>query len=150
SDLANFLGCRHRTALDLSVAHGLREAPQRFDPALEILRERGLEHERRYAQSLQAEGLSAVDLAEDQGPRAIERTLESMHAGADVILRGALQYGRWFGRPDVLRRVERPSSLGAWSYEAADTKLAAETRGGTILQLVLYTELLSTAQGLLP
>src|SRR5690606_34724444 len=93
---------------------------------------------------------SAVDLAEDQGPRAIERTLESMHAGADVILQGALQYGRWFGRPDVLRRVERPSSLGAWSYEAADTKLAAETRGGTILQLVLYTELLSTAQGLLP
>ena len=29
----------------------------------------------------------------------------------------------------------RPSALGAWSYEAQDTKLARETKGGTILQL---------------
>jgi alkylated DNA repair protein (DNA oxidative demethylase) len=30
----------------------------------------------------------------------------------------------------VLRRVDRPSSLGCWSYEVYDTKLARETRGG--------------------
>jgi uncharacterized protein len=31
--------------------------------------------------------------------------------------------------------VETPSALGVWSYEVIDTKLARETKGGTILQL---------------
>ena len=44
-------------------------------------------------------------------------------------------------------RVERRAPLGAWSYEVADTKLARETRAGTILQLGLYSELLGVAQG---
>jgi uncharacterized protein len=50
----------------------------------------------------------------------------------------------------VLLRVERPSALGDWSYVPADTKLAAETRGGTVLQLCLYADLLRIAQGELP
>src|SRR5262249_12110680 len=54
------------------------------------------------------------------------------------------------GRPDVLGRVEVPSALGAWSYEVVDTKLAPETRAGTILQLALYSDLLKDAQGRLP
>ena len=43
-----------------------------------------------------------------------------------------------------------PSALGAWSYEVVDTKLAKETRGGTILQLGLYSELLGDVQGRTP
>jgi hypothetical protein len=38
-------------------------------------------------------------------------------------------------------RVDAPSALGGWSYQVADTKLARETRAGTILQLGLYSEL---------
>ena len=44
---------------------------------------------------------------------------------------------------DVLRRVDVPSGLGAWSYEPVDTKLARETRAGTILQLCTYCEMLA-------
>src|SRR5262249_8999776 len=62
----------------------------------------------------------------------------------------SLASGRWFGRADLLRRVERPSRLGAWSYEPLDTKLARETRAGAILQLCLYAELLADTQGVLP
>jgi uncharacterized protein len=54
------------------------------------------------------------------------------------------------GRPDILRRIDRPSSLGTWSYEVLDTKLARETKSGTILQLCLYSDLLSAAQGAAP
>jgi uncharacterized protein len=61
-----------------------------------------------------------------------------------------LQNSHWFGRADVLLRVDTPSDLGNWSYEVADTKLARETRGGTILQLCLYTELVHELQGLSP
>ena len=50
----------------------------------------------------------------------------------------------------MLRRNGLPSALGAWSYEVVDTKLAKETRGGTILQLGLYSELLGDVQGRTP
>jgi hypothetical protein len=52
-----------------------------------------------------------------------------------IIVQGALASGRWSGRTDILKRVETPSALGVWSYEVIDTKLARETKGGTILQL---------------
>ncbi len=73
-----------------------------------------------------------------------------MRCGVDVIVQGALADGQWYGRPDVMRRVETPSALGAWSYEIADTKLARETRAGTILQLGLYSEMLGVSQGRSP
>ena len=78
------------------------------------------------------------------------RSVEAIRAGVEVILQPALRNGRWFGRPDVLRRNGMPSALGAWSYEVIDTKLAKETRGGTILQLGLYSELLGFVQGRTP
>jgi uncharacterized protein len=46
----------------------------------------------------------------------------------------------------VLRRVERGSKFGAWSYEVYDCKLALETKATTILQLSLYSECLAGVQ----
>ncbi len=43
-----------------------------------------------------------------------------------------------------------PSNLGDWSYEVVDTKLARRTKGGTILQLCLYSDLVRDVQGKLP
>jgi predicted RecB family nuclease len=150
SDLSNFLGCRHRTALDLAVATGLRPAPDWLDPALAVLQQRGLEHERRFVDALRGEGFSVVDLAGLAADEAVKRALDAMQAGSDVIVQPALRTGRWFGRADVFRRVEGRSVFGSWSYEVYDTKLAKETRGGTALQLALYSELLAAAQGLAP
>jgi predicted RecB family nuclease len=53
-------------------------------------------------------------------------------------------------RADLLRRIEVPSCLGAWSYEAIDTKLARETKAGAVLQLCLYSDLIKEVQGLAP
>ncbi len=79
------------------------------------------------------------------------QTLEAMRCGADVIVQAALADDRWFGYPDVLRKVEVASStFGAWSYEAHDTKLSRETRGGTILQLCVYSDLVGRIQGRAP
>jgi predicted RecB family nuclease len=73
-----------------------------------------------------------------------------MTAGAPIINQGVFENESWFGRADVLRRVETPSSLGSWSYEVIDAKLARETKGGAVLQLGLYSDLLSSVQGLSP
>src|SRR6478735_5431220 len=111
TDLSNFLGCRHRTGLDLAAVRGERKPPYNPpDPLLELLWARGLEHEARYVESLKASGLSITDLNgydDDHRDEHVARTLEAMRAGADVIVQGALRDGRWFGRPDVLRRVAR-------------------------------------------
>jgi uncharacterized protein len=150
TDLSNHLGCRHLTSLDLRVAHGLLGKPEVHDPNRDALAARGLDHEVRYLDSLEAQGLRVENLKDLRGAAAVEVTLAAMLAGLDVIAQGTLQQGRWTGRPDVLRRVSVPSALGAWSYEVVDTKLAAKTRAGTILQLSLYSDLLAEAQGHLP
>src|SRR4051812_20533260 len=154
TDLAGFLACRHLTALDMAVTLGdMPRPPIHDDPLLEVLQQRGMEHERRYVESLRADGRSVLDL-DARGPITIEErlweTLHAMRTRADVIYQGALQAGKWYGRPDVMRRVPTPSAFGDWSYEIVDTKLARETRAATILQLGLYSEMLAIAQGAAP
>src|SRR5579862_6384054 len=144
SDLVNRLNCRHLTALDLSVANGVLPRPKVWDPVLAILAERGSAHERNYVDHLRAAGHQVAEISGkgiDQA--AVQKTLDALHAGIEIITQGALLTGQWSGRVDVLRRIPLPSALGDWSYEAVDTKLARETRGGTLLQLCLYTDLVA-------
>ncbi|MCC6242106.1 MAG: TM0106 family RecB-like putative nuclease, partial [Gemmatimonadaceae bacterium] len=151
SDLAAFLGCTHRTALDMAVAVGARAKPHvEEDPLWEPLQLRGLAHEAQYVGSLRASGRSVLDLRDGTFAERVEQTLGAMRAGVDVIVQGALQDRPWMGYPDVLLRVETASAFGAWSYEVVDTKLSRETRAGTILQLGLYSAMLHTAQGAAP
>ncbi len=151
-DLAGHLGCRHLTQLDRLSAEGRLEVPDWHDPMLAVLRERGDTHERAYLDYLRSErGLEVLAL-DDAGvsPEAFERTQAAMRRGVPAIAQAVLIDGRWRGRADVLLRVERPSALGAWSYEVVDTKLASETRGGTVLQICLYSDLVRLVQDALP
>ena len=151
TDLANHLACRHLTVLDVGAAEGQWKPPDWFRADAEVLRERGLEHERAYLAHLERQGLAIVRLDESGDERrGLKDTLAAMYRGAEVIAQATLAGGRWLGRADVLRRVETPSGLGAWSYEAVDTKLARETKAGAVLQLCLYSELLGEIQGLPP
>ena len=151
SDLSNHLACHHLTQLDLAVALGELVAPQWNSPDTWVLQQRGMEHEAAYLKHLEATGLPVTNLREiDNDKHAFAETCAAMEKGVPVIAQATLANGRWFGRSDVLRRVERPSGLGSWSYEVYDCKLARETKAATILQLSLYSELLATVQGLLP
>jgi len=153
SDLSNHLACRHLTALDLQVARGERAAPDWAAPDLKVIQELGLRHEAAYLAHLSELGLAVENLGQinhkDEG-RLLAETIALMERGAQVIAQGALSDGEWFGRPDVLRRVETPSKRWKWSYEVVDTKLARETKATTILQLSLYSDLLGKIQGTMP
>ena len=151
SDLVNRLNCRHLTGLDLSVANGALPKPKVWDPVLAILAERGSTHERNYVEHLRLAGHQVTEIpGKGVDAASVRKTLEAMHSGSEIITQGALLTGNWSGRVDVLRRVASRSALGDWSYEAIDTKLARETRGGTILQLCLYTDLVAQAQSCAP
>jgi uncharacterized protein len=155
SDLSNFGSCRHLTKLDRQAAYGETRRPARYGPLLDELRERGLAHERAYLAHLRAQSLEIVSGAQLEANGGTDRltaaeTLMAMRAGADVIYQGSLADDHWSGHPDFLRRTESPSVLGGWSYEVIDTKLARDTRAGTILQLCVYSHLLDSAQGKRP
>jgi uncharacterized protein len=151
SDLVGYLYCRHLATLDRAVAEGALKKPLIRDPLLEILWKRGLIHEQSYLEHLTKSGLEVVRIdGVEVTDAAVAETVAAMKNGVPVIAQGALSYGGWVGRADVLRRVEVPSDLGDWSYEAIDTKLARETKAGTILQLCLYSELIKEVQGLAP
>ncbi len=158
TDLTNHLGCRHLTELDRAVAERRLPKPSWRDPALKLLQERGFRHEEDYVTHLRASGHQVKDLREPRDPNnpesqreeAEHRTKAAMQAGVSHIVQATLRTGRWRGVADVLVRVSAPSNLGAWSYEPIDTKLARETRGATILQLCLYSELLGDIQGHTP
>ncbi len=148
SDLSNHLACNHLTSLDLSVAVGEKSAPSWKSPDLWVLQERGIEHEKAYLSFLADKGLTIVDLRDvDDDGTAFAKTCAAMKSGVPVIVQATLESGQWFGRADVLQRVEQPSKFGGWSYEVYDCKLARETKAETILQLSLYSELLEPSRG---
>lgn len=57
TDLSNFVGCRHRVALNLAAAPGRLEDSTWVDPMVSALRERGREQERLYLDSLVDRGV---------------------------------------------------------------------------------------------
>ena len=151
TDLVGYLNCRHLSGLDRAVAEGALAKPKVWDPLLQILWERGSMHEQNYVAHLEQSGLDVAHIdGVDVTDEAVRETLAAMKQGASVIVQGALSHGGWGGRTDILHRVEQPSAIGDWSYEVTDTKLARETRAGTVLQLCLYSDLLTAAQGVAP
>ncbi|MXY25694.1 MAG: TM0106 family RecB-like putative nuclease [Acidobacteria bacterium] len=157
TDLSRHLACNHLTSLRRAVALGTIESPPPYDdPRADVLKQRGLEHEQRLLEQFTASGLTVEVITAADAPflerdpaAAAARTEEAMRRGVDVIYQGRLRdgAGRWSGYPDFLLRVGRPSRLGGWSYEALDAKLARTAKSEALLQLLLYSDLLSQAQG---
>ncbi|HVY65373.1 MAG TPA: TM0106 family RecB-like putative nuclease, partial [Gammaproteobacteria bacterium] len=150
TDLANHLGCVHLSELNLAVTEGRAQRPYRDDPIVQLLAERGREHERAYLEHLRERGKTIVEIPGEPGAADTRRTLDALRSGADVVYQAPLGGGRWYGLADFLVKRDTPSALGAWSYEVVDAKLATETRAGTILQLCVYSELLARLQGTPP
>jgi len=151
TDLVGYLNCHHLAALDRAVAEGAMPKPKVWDPLLKILSERGSIHEQSYLEHLTNTGFDVVRIdGIDVTTAAVTETRAAMQRGVPVVAQAALVHQGWNGRADILRRVEVPSGLGAWSYEPIDTKLARETKAGTVLQLCLYADLLAETQGVPP
>ena len=152
SDLNNYLACRHLTTLDLRYARGDRTITPVRGPDAELLFRKGDEHEAAYLQSLKDKGKQVVEFSlPDRDPESLVEaataTEQAMRDGAEVIYQGTFFQDNLRGHTDFLFRVNRPSDLGAWSYEVGDTKLARRTKPHFILQLCFYSELLAAVQG---
>jgi len=153
TDLTKHLGCPHITTLDLLALDGAATAAA-ADDALELIFRLGLAHEDAYLQSLRERELSVVTIA--PATRQVGRaqreteTVEAMRRGVDVVYQATFYDGAWGGQADFLLRVERPSLLGAWSYDIADTKLARKLKVPALLQMATYADRLAVLQGVAP
>ena len=161
TDLVGFLACEHLVGLELALLAGLVDRPVRTDPELDLIARRGTEHEVRYLAGLEADGHAVTHLdggGHDVPPgerpamlrEAAAKTLAALRRGDDVIYQATFFDGRWLGHADFLLRVEKPSALGAWSYEVVDTKLARHVKASALLQICSYVEQLTAIQGLEP
>lgn len=149
SDLSNHIHCKHLTQLNREVILGIKEKPYSNNKVLDVLRERGIDFENSYLNSLESSGLIVTKINQDD-PKAKDKTIEAMQRGDDYIYQARLSNGIWQGWADFLVKVPLVSQLGNWSYEIIDTKLSTETRSGTILQIALYSEIIAEIQGVLP
>jgi predicted RecB family nuclease len=165
TDLVGFLACGHRFELERAALAGLVKKPVRSDPTIDLLRERGFEHERQFLADLEAAGRtvvqierdgSAVDPADRDPGRelreAADETVRAMEARADVIYQATFFVGTWRGHADFLLRVDHgpgapDGRLGAWHYEVVDTKLARHVAAGAVLQICSYVDQLTRIQG---
>lgn len=150
SDLSNFIACHHLSFLDLSAIEGKLQRPEYRDPLLAILQERGQTFENEYLQSLVESGHTVENVFDGSNDSGLSRTIRSMQKGIDYIYQATLNHEIWNGRADFLKKVDKPSKLGNWSYEVMDSKLAKETKAGTILQLCLYSQIVGDIQGAVP
>jgi uncharacterized protein len=148
TDIANFLACRHISTLDRERSEGRLTKTVYADPGAELLRKLGLEHEQKYLNELKSLGLRITEISTDTPwSVAADATREAMAEGVDVIYQATFLQEPWGGRADFLCRVETPSGLGDWSYEAVETKLAKSTKARALIQLCLYSELVAAIQG---
>lgn len=146
TDLSNHLSCQHLTQLERKVALKEIKRPNYHDPSLDVLIKRGQDHEAAYVKFLSGKGLKVIDLR----GQSVEATIDAMKNGVDVVVQGQLEVGIWGGYTDILLKVDGKSKFGNWSYEVQDTKLSQNTKAATILQLCLYTDLLTELQGAQP
>jgi predicted RecB family nuclease len=152
SDLNAFLGCSHAAALNLRKLLDPASLPDRAidDDGAKLIQQAGYNHEANYLAQLEAAGgvvSIAVTGSLDQRAAA---TTAAMREGAQIIYQATFLSSPWHGFADFLRRVERPSSFGSWSYEAIDTKLARTASPKHVLQLGTYSDLIADVQGALP
>jgi len=150
SDLMRFMGCRHATKLDLAHMRGEGPEPGEDSADTELLQQLGDAHEAAHLAELKATDMQLVEIDRSDLASNAEVTRAAIEGGADAIFQGAFASGCWGGWSDFLERVDKPSRLGDFSYEVADTKLGRRPRPKHLLQLTLYSDLLAEVQGVQP
>ena len=153
SDLVWQMQCDHHTRLRMAELAGLLtvESPEP-DAALELVKERGLIHERAVLAQLRREHGDDAVVAVPQPERSVaayqeaaERTAALLRDGTPVVYQAVLFDGTFVGFADFLVRDDAltEGAPGGPRYLPVDTKLARHAKPGALLQLAAYADQLA-------
>ncbi len=141
TELIDFLQCRHMASLKKQGIAG----EDIFSEEVELLRKKGLEHEKGFLESLEG---NVVKIDPDAPLEEQKRlTLDAVESGADYVYQAYLESEDRAGYPDFLEKVPQESSLGDYSYAILDAKLANRPTPANAVQLIHYSEILKGIQG---
>ena len=88
----------------------------------------GLRHEQVLLNKLENEGHSIARLPGKQSDADYAATREAMARGVEFIHQASLCNEEMRGSADLLKRIDRPSLLGEWSYIPIECKLASKPK----------------------
>ena len=123
------------------------------DAMADALRQRGERHEKAYIDTLRARRADRrrSDAASKPGRaracRSDAETLAAMRRGRTSSFRRPSAPTAGSATPTCCGESNGRAPSVRGRYEVLDTKLSRETRGGTILQLCAYTEMIGAMQG---
>lgn len=141
TELIDFLQCRHMAFLKKSGIQG----EEVLSEEVQLLRQKGLEHEEEYLKSLEGD---VVEIDSDAPLEEQSRlTREAMNEGKDYIYQAYLENDHLAGYPDFMEKVSKESDLGSFSYRILDTKLSNTASAANAVQLIHYAEIAEEIQG---
>ncbi|MFZ9761510.1 MAG: PD-(D/E)XK nuclease family protein, partial [Candidatus Kapaibacteriota bacterium] len=154
TDLANHHACSHVTKLELERLSGRITSPPVFEDAfLRMLQDRGRAFEGRVLEQYVREGKDVVSLEQSNIEGIpIQSTIEdALVLKPDVIYQAKLSMPiqnidtlEFSGKADFIIKNDEGQ------YEVSDTKLTQSTKVGSILQVSLYSEMLTQYTGQQP
>ena len=146
-DFITFLSCRYAMVLNTKKIKG-ELSPTSNSDAKKLFAQKGLEHEKNYLEVLREEGRNVAEISKNLNfKERIIQTNNAIKKGVQVIYQGVLYDELWRGNADFLIKCNTTSRLGNYSYEVLDTKLSRKIEVKYILQLCVYSDLLSHIQG---
>jgi predicted RecB family nuclease len=158
SDLVTYLKSPFASWMDrLKVERPGLANPDEGSPEDELVKEKGMEHERAWLGRCRERG----DVAEIEGPEIVDKiaaTRAAIASGRRTIYQAALGRDGFEGYADFLRRVDAETDSGrpddasgaGFQYEVVDTKLARRPTPYFLIQLCAYAEMLEAIQGRRP
>jgi predicted RecB family nuclease len=121
------------------------EKIQETNPFVELLWQKGLQHEQRIIKKIG----DFLDIREGTIEERCQKTLEAMRNGTALIYQGVLKHENLLGVPDLLRKLEEGSYVpidikSGMGLEGADEETGEEGKPKKhyAIQLCLYNELL--------
>lgn len=147
-DLMDYMECKYLAHQKIKGAQDLQSEE---DELTKLLSAKGLEYEADCVDRLRQSSGGVVDIPKDLPlQEQIRITREVMADGAPVIYQPVLIGERWHGHCDLLLRVDKPSHLGEFSYEVHDIKLSRAPKPSFIIQISIYSRLLTLIQQAAP
>lgn len=136
-----------RFVLDNKDAAIARDEPDGF---MNLLAERGIEHEKAQLEKFRNKGNSIIVIPTTGSKNdRLKATEEALCSGVDVVYQAYLALPPFAGIADFLVKVPGTSDLGDWHYVVWDTKLSSVVKPAYLLQTCCYAEMLNAIQGVL-
>ncbi|MCW5588091.1 MAG: TM0106 family RecB-like putative nuclease [Legionellales bacterium] len=152
TDLTLFMRSPFASWMNRFVLEFPEKAPERDsdDELMEVLQNKGFQHEKAQEELLKSQGLSVQKIEADTIDLKKQAMLDAMKNGSDVIVQAYLENKQFFGYADFLVKVPGESKFGNFHYEVWDTKLSHKAKPEFIIQLCCYAEMLEAIQNRRP